>query len=531
MTSKKLVNKETLKPVAVLLGICIVVALLLGAINMITAPEIARKKQEAIDNSLKVVLPEGNNFQTFELNGEYPEEIKSAYKADGGYVFELDVRGKSDITLMCGVDSEGKIVGIEIISENETPGYKELVLPFVIGTEGKYAGMDSSTLEKAELESGATLTANAIYNAVKASLDAYAVAQGGELAPEPEETLPKTDEQIVSLAATLMGVEADALVNITPTDAANLRRLYKDEGGKGYAAYIVVMSTHYEGQVETETLVYIGNDAKIKGINKLQWNVSAAAPDWGYNPPSEDEVDALYNRLVGKDSSAIGEVDLATGATNTTTAMVNSVIEALDVVEELIKLDMPTPEDDIKALAATLMGVEADALVNITPTDAANLRRLYKDEGGKGYAAYIVVMSTHYEGQVETETLVYIGNDSKIKGINKLQWNVSAAAPDWGYNPPSEDEVDALYNRLVGKDSATIPSEGDAELKTGATNTSTAMVKSVSEALTAVDNYIASQRGVSYLPMIVGISIIALGILGFAAYLALPEIIRRRKIK
>ena len=340
MDSKKIFSKENLKPIAVLLSICIVVALLLGVINMFTAPEILRRQQAAADAAKKVVLPDGENFVEIEITDAFPEEISAGYKSDAGYVFETSVKGKEPgMIVMCGISAEGKVVGVEVIADAETPSYKEKVFPLVVGLEGAYKDMDSSTLE-AEVVTGATLTSNAIYKAVKASLDAYTVAGGGELAPS-EETLPKTDEEIASLSATLMGVSVDDLVNVTPEESGDhLKRVFKDKNGKGYAAYIVVMSTHYEGQVETETLVHIGLDSTIKGINKLQWNVSAAAPDWGYNPPSADEVTALYGELVGKNSETIDSVDLATGATNTTTAMVGSVKEALEVVEGIIDAEV-----------------------------------------------------------------------------------------------------------------------------------------------------------------------------------------------
>ena len=198
MNFKNAIKKQNLMPVIVLVAICLAVALLLAGINMFTAPEIERRKQEAIDASFKVVLPEGKNFEKIDTPDGVSETIDTVYKADGGYVFEITVKGKEMITLMCGVNSDGEVTGVEIISEKETPGYKDKILPLVTGEGGKYNGMTSDTLAP-EVATGATLTSNAIYNAVKASLDAFLKAK-------------YADETIIALAEEYgVGLNTEAL--------------------------------------------------------------------------------------------------------------------------------------------------------------------------------------------------------------------------------------------------------------------------------------------------------------------------------
>ena len=226
---------------------------------------------------------------------------------------------------------------------------------------------------------------------------------------------------------------------------------------------------------------------------------------YGYVPPTADAVDAFYSRLNGTDSSSIGGVELVTNATNTSTNVVNSFKEALDAVNAAIKKDMPTSEEDLFALASALVGEEVK-LLEVTPKDAEYLRRLYKDENGNGYLAYVVVISKNY-GTVESEALIHIGNDGKIKGINKLTWKTSDAM--YGYVPPTADAVDAFYSRLSGTDSSSI---GGVELVTNATNTSTNVVNSFKEALLAVDAI-----EVNYAPRVIGIVALSLLLIGSVA--------------
>ena len=135
---KKIFTKQNIMPVAVLGAICIAVAALLAGINMLTSPIIEDAKNAAANAALLEVLPGAKDFKEIELTSEYPAEIKKAHSANIGYVFQIDVKGKDAMTVMVGVDKEGKITQIKILSEQETPGYKDMVFPNVTGDNGKF---------------------------------------------------------------------------------------------------------------------------------------------------------------------------------------------------------------------------------------------------------------------------------------------------------------------------------------------------------------------------------------------------------
>lgn len=508
-------NKKNILPVAVLVIICIVVAVLLAVVNSLTAPVISDREEAQANAALLVVLPGAKDFEELELTEAYPDEIKSVHKADIGYVFKTVTQGKEALTVMCGVDNEGKLVKLDVIKESETPGYKELVLPFVTGDGGAYNGKDAENLE-VELFSGATLTSNGIYKAVKASLDAYVVAKGGELAPEPENPLAKSESEILTLAAALVPdakgftkAELDGKYN-------NLISVYKENSGLGYVAYVLVISESY-GTVESEALIHIGANGKIKNLNKLTWKTSDAI--YGYVPPAEDAVNEFYGRLPGNSASSIESVELVSNATNTSTNVVKSFKEALDAVAKLISLDMPTPEDELILMANELVGDGAN-LEAVDFDEAKYIRRIYKDKGDRGYVAYVVVISENY-GTVETETLVHIDMDGKIKNVSKLTWKTSDAI--YGYVPPTEATVNNFYNRLPSLDSASIDS---VELVSNATNTSTNMRNSLKEALVTVDELIANDNSQENIPVkIIAAVILVAAIAAFTA----TVIIKKKK--
>lgn len=81
--------KKSIKNVVVLFAICAVVAIMLSITNAITAPIIEKSEREAVNQSLLLVMPNGQNFEKLEFDPEsLPETITEVYKEEnGGYVF------------------------------------------------------------------------------------------------------------------------------------------------------------------------------------------------------------------------------------------------------------------------------------------------------------------------------------------------------------------------------------------------------------------------------------------------------------
>lgn len=171
--------KKNIMPTVVLGSICLIVALLLSLINSITAPIIEEAQNAAANEALAVVLPEGKNFKEITIDEKYPAVITKGYSADGGFVFQATVTGKSSgLIILIGIDAYGKIVGTKVIAEQETDSYDVNVFPAVEGTDGAYKGMDIDSFTPF-LVSGATLTSKAYGEAVKAALQAFTIANGG----------------------------------------------------------------------------------------------------------------------------------------------------------------------------------------------------------------------------------------------------------------------------------------------------------------------------------------------------------------
>ena len=190
--------KYVLRLAGTLFVIAAIVALMLGFVNSITADKIAAIQAQKTQTSLQSVFPDA----TFTKQDVTADQIAIAGGADtkskvvaiyavddgSGYAIEVGPSGfNGTIDMIVGVDMEGSIVGISVVSNSETAG---------IGTEvckdkpnkngdgvlsqfiGKTSGTDNlftvnSGSNEVDAISGATVTTKAITRGVNAAMLVY----------------------------------------------------------------------------------------------------------------------------------------------------------------------------------------------------------------------------------------------------------------------------------------------------------------------------------------------------------------------
>ena len=171
--------KFVLRLALTLLIITAVVAVALAGVNMITEPAIealnAQKTQEAIE----LVLPGGGESIDFPATNL----VSKVYASDSGYAVEVTPGGfDNTITMMVGVDNEGKVLGISVVSHTETAGLGAVAAENTSKGEafrGQFVGKSGSVAvskDGGELDAitGATITSRAICVGVNAALDCVA---------------------------------------------------------------------------------------------------------------------------------------------------------------------------------------------------------------------------------------------------------------------------------------------------------------------------------------------------------------------
>lgn len=164
----------------------IVIAILLAALILFAASYgfqgIASKNAQKEHLWLmQTLLPDSTEFTLEPYTGE-DANIRSVHKAENGYVIETVTYGYAgEITMVIGVNNEGKVTGLVALKAHETPGLGNEILTdhvflsqflnssgsFTIGTSG--ADAFSGATGEAETETGNEVTVDGITGATVTS--------------------------------------------------------------------------------------------------------------------------------------------------------------------------------------------------------------------------------------------------------------------------------------------------------------------------------------------------------------------------
>ena len=143
---KNLNAKFVLKVAGTLTAISLVVAALLGVVNMITKDRIDELTFAATRQALAAVTPEGSDYEALDL----PDAAVAAAKAQGGkltelykvstggYACKVEASGsQGTIVMIVGVDAEGAISGVSIVENAETSGIGSKVMSNMPNANGE----------------------------------------------------------------------------------------------------------------------------------------------------------------------------------------------------------------------------------------------------------------------------------------------------------------------------------------------------------------------------------------------------------
>ena len=155
-----------------------VVAALLACVNAVTAPVIEELNAEKTQEAISAVLPGGFDTEITDYT-DATGIVSKVYQGANGYAVEVGPGGfDNTITMMVGVDNEGKVLGISVVSHTETAGLGAVSAAKTSAGEnfrGQFVGMSGSlSVSKdggsVEAITGATITSRAICDGVNAAL-------------------------------------------------------------------------------------------------------------------------------------------------------------------------------------------------------------------------------------------------------------------------------------------------------------------------------------------------------------------------
>lgn len=115
-------TKYILRITMTLLIISVIVGAALALVNQITKPIIAKAEAEKIQKAIAQVLPGGYDREITDFTDE-TGLVSRVYRGENGYAVEVAPVGfDSAITMMVGIDLQGNVIGISVVSHTETAG-------------------------------------------------------------------------------------------------------------------------------------------------------------------------------------------------------------------------------------------------------------------------------------------------------------------------------------------------------------------------------------------------------------------------
>ena len=162
--------------------IAALVALALAGVNSVTAPIIEELNAQKTQDAIAAVLPGGFDTEVTDF-ADATGIVSKVYQGANGYAVEVGPGGfDNTITMMVGVDNEGKVLGISVVSHTETAGLGAVAAANTSAGEafrGQFVGTSGSvsvTKDGGAMDAitGATITSRAICVGVNAALDCVA---------------------------------------------------------------------------------------------------------------------------------------------------------------------------------------------------------------------------------------------------------------------------------------------------------------------------------------------------------------------
>jgi len=182
-----------IKPTLVLFLVCAVITGALAYVNSITENIIQRRMEEQQEQFRKEVMDGADRFTEIKPEG-LPERITGVYEAyrnDAiiGYVMDVTTKGYGGaMKLTVGINTEGRVTGVIIGDNNETPGLGSRAKEpgFIDQFKGVTAAETLSVVKQnknldneIQAISGATITSRAVTEGVQAALDSVRLIMNG----------------------------------------------------------------------------------------------------------------------------------------------------------------------------------------------------------------------------------------------------------------------------------------------------------------------------------------------------------------
>ena len=170
--------REIIKLGLILLVITSVAGLILGGVNSMTADIIEERALEESMEAIEAFFPETDGAGLVDdadvLDYDLVDEVYEVRQGDNviGYTIKTVPNGYDGaIEILTGINMDGEITGIEILSQTETPGLGDRIT--TDDFKNQFVGQSSDSEVDVDVLSGATVSSNAVINGVNAASNVF----------------------------------------------------------------------------------------------------------------------------------------------------------------------------------------------------------------------------------------------------------------------------------------------------------------------------------------------------------------------
>lgn len=325
--------KENIRLGVILLIITFISGFILGIANNSTADAIAQNSRINIED-LKFLLSSADSVKDSSIKPAAPiTEVLEAYSGSEltGYVIKTTGKGfHGDIDMMAAIDKEGKLTGIKILADVETPGVGAKIENPEFQAKFKDKATDeslkvvktkASAANEIEGISGATISSNAVTAAVNDVVKFYKANIKGEAV-----TVEKTTIDLKAL-----NIDGDKLSEAEALKDDSVTAVNKVMKGGNLAGYVITSKAQgMDADITVAVAIDISKKV-ITGIQILDQKETAGVGDQVIEKSFTDEFankSAMENKV---------SVDAISGATVSSDGVMEAVGKALTYFNSKLK--------------------------------------------------------------------------------------------------------------------------------------------------------------------------------------------------
>lgn len=331
---------DTIKLALRLMLFALVSGLALAGVNALTEGPIREQAILKTNITREAVLPQADEFEPYDIaNPEKYPEIDEVFSgsSDGqtvGFTFLISPYGyKGDIVMTLGVNADGSVNALSVVSQSETAGLGSRVADDEFLGQFPGAAADPDTIAgDIDTITGATVSSKAVLAGVGEALTFLRDEMGIAGVANPAVTGPRSTAEEKAIAEDIGAKQVSEMNPYETLGYPAIEDVYSAQM-RGGSAYVIKLKV--ESNAAIRSTLIIGMDGVIRSLT-----VDEQHEGEGYGTRIAEE--EFTGQFPGKtaDDTLESTIDALTGATGTYTNFMTGIHQAVDYFQKYLKTEV-----------------------------------------------------------------------------------------------------------------------------------------------------------------------------------------------